>query len=312
MLNSDSTEHAVSEPPSFTAAFSEESPLGAELAHDREVLREVKATAFKKPSNTRVITVANQKGGVGKTTSAVNMAAALAEGGLSVIVIDFDPQGNASTALGIEHHTGTPSIYDVITKQRALDSVLQQCPDIKNLRVAPATVDLSSAEIELVMADGREYRLHDAVQEFLDVSRETSPVDYIVIDCPPSLGLLTLNALVAAKEIMIPIQTEYYALEGLTQLMKTINNVQQSLNADLIISTILLTMFDRRTNLSQDVANEVRQYFPNETLNVEIPRNIRISEAPSFQQTVISYDPRSTGAVAYLAAAKELAQRAGR
>ncbi|TBW21120.1 ParA family protein [Arcanobacterium bovis] len=295
---------------SFTASFSEDSPLGAQLAHDHEVLREVKASRFKKPEVTRIITVANQKGGVGKTTSAVNMAAALADGGLTVLVIDFDPQGNASTALGVEHKSGIPSIYDVITGEKSLTEIVAKCPDLEGLYIAPATVDLSSAEIELVMADDREYRLKRAVEEYINVSRETLNVDYVIIDCPPSLGLLTLNALVAAQEIMIPIQAEYYALEGLTQLMKTINNVKNSLNPKLSISTILLTMFDKRTNLSQDVAQEVRNYFPNETLSVEIPRNIRISEAPSFQQTVITYDPRSTGAVAYLAAAKELASRA--
>lgn len=291
--------------------FDSDSPLGAELALDRTLLREVESTPFKKPSRTRVITVANQKGGVGKTTSAVNIAAALAKYGLRVVVIDADPQGNASTALGVEHTVGTRSVYDVITGALSIFDVLVQCPELENLAVVPSTIDLSSAEIELVQLENREYCLRNAVMQYLDVSRETEAVpDYIIIDCPPSLGMLTLNALVAAEEILIPIQTEYYALEGLTQLLKTISNVQENLQPSLRVSTILLTMYDKRTNLAQDVAAEVREYFPTETLHFEIPRSVRISEAPSFGQTIITYDSRSTGAIAYLAAAKELAERA--
>ncbi|WFN91174.1 ParA family protein [Arcanobacterium wilhelmae] len=274
-------------------------------------MTKLKDAQFKVPRETRIFTVANQKGGVGKTTSAVNIAAALANGGLNILVIDADPQGNASTALGVEHASGTPSFYEVIMGKMPLVDVVAPAPEFDSLFVAPSTIDLSSAEIELVSEDRREYRLRDALDSALEefASRGVQ-LHYVIIDCPPSLGLLTLNALVAAREVLIPIQTEYYALEGLTQLMKSIQSVQASLNQGVAISTILLTMFDKRTNLAQDVAAEVRSYFPDETLSVEIPRNIRISEAPSFHQTVITYDPRSSGAVAYMAAAFELAGRA--
>lgn len=284
------------------------SPIGADLVRDRELLRKLEGVEFPRPNSTRVITVANQKGGVGKTTSAVNIAAALAKGGLRVLVIDADPQGNATTAMGVAHESGTQSLYHVISGERSMRDVVQPSWDIAGLDVVPSTIDLSSAEIGLVLEDRREYRLRDALEVLL--SDDEVSYDYVIIDCPPSLGLITLNALVAGKEVLIPIQTEYYALEGLTQLMKTVEMVRANLNPDLHISTILLTMFDRRTNLSQEVAAEVRSYFKHETLAMEIPRNIRISEAPSFQQTVITYDPRSSGAVAYLAAAYELASRA--
>ncbi|WP_353065670.1 ParA family protein [Arcanobacterium hippocoleae] len=248
---------------------------------------------------------------MGKTTSAVNIAAALAKYGLKVVLIDADPQGNASTALGVVHSVGTQSVYEVINRSLSIFDVLTVSPNLENLAVVPSTIDLSSVEIELVQGEAREYRLRDAITQYLDVSRETEAVpDYIIIDCPPSLGMLTLNALVAANEILIPIQTEYYALEGLTQLLKTIENVRANLQPNLVVSTILLTMYDKRTNLAQDVAAEVREYFPNETLSFEIPRSVRISEAPSFGQSIITYDPRSTGAIAYLAAAKEIAERA--
>lgn len=289
---------------SFEDQFSDHaSPLGAELVRDHETLRKLAGQELQQPQETRIITVANQKGGVGKTTSAVNIAAGLALGGLRVLVIDADPQGNASTALGIEHSTGTPSTHEVIMGDMSINEVMKECPDVKNLWVVPSTIDLSAVEISLVLEEGREYRLKNAIEH------ANLNLDYIIIDCPPSLGLLTLNALVAAKEVLIPIQTEYYALEGLTQLMNTINAVKQSTNAGLYVSTILLTMYDKRTNLSQEVANDVRTHFPDLTLNTEIPRNVKISEAPSYEQTVLTYDARSAGAVAYLAASHEIAQR---
>lgn len=283
----------------------EDTPLAATIARnnrDRAALDEIE---FPKPAAPRVLTVSNQKGGVGKTTSVVNLAAALAHAGLKVVVIDSDPQGNASTALGIEHRQGTPSVYNVIIESVPLADILQPCPHYENLLVAPSTIDLSGAEIELVAKVSRETRLKRAVDAYV-ASHE---VDYVFIDCPPSLGLITLNAMVAAREILIPIQCEYYALEGLTQLMKNIEMVTEHLNPDVHISTILLTMYDRRLNLSEDVAAEVRNYFPTETLHTVIPRSVRISEAPSFQETVITYDPKSSGAIAYRKAALEIAMK---
>lgn len=270
---------------------------------DRQILD---AATFGRPSKTRVIAVANQKGGVGKTTSAVNIAAGLALGGLSVVLIDADAQGNASSALGIEHPAGTPSTYDVLIGGTPLAEVLQPCPDIEGLLVCPATIDLSGAEIELVDLPSREFRLADAVKHFLATSRD---VDVVLIDCPPSLGLVTLNVMVAAHEVMIPIQTEYYALEGLSQLWSTIDRIASDLNPKLYVSTMLLTMVDKRTRLSEEVEAEVRTHFPALTLQTVIPRSVRISEAPSYGQTVVTYDPRNAGALAYRKAALELSLR---
>jgi chromosome partitioning protein len=263
------------------------------------------------PKQTTIITIANQKGGVGKTTTAVNLAAALAKHGLHILVIDTDPQGNASTALNIDHRVGTPDVYSVLVEEVDFSEVVKPVAEIENLYCAPATIDLAGAEIELVSLVAREYRLQRALNKYLDFHKEkyNKAIDYVFIDCPPSLGLLTLNALVAAKEVLIPIQTEYYALEGLGQLMNNVNLVKKQLNPDLEVATIVLTMFDSRTNLSQQVAEEVRKHFGDIVITTEIPRAVRVSEAPSFQQTVITYDPGSPGAQAYVKVAKEFAQR---
>ena len=263
------------------------------------------------PKQTTIITIANQKGGVGKTTTAVNLAAALAKHGLEILVIDTDPQGNASTALNIDHRVGTPDVYSVLVEEIDFSEVVKPVAEIENLYCAPATIDLAGAEIELVSLVAREYRLQRALNKYLDFHKEkyNKAIDYVFIDCPPSLGLLTLNALVAAKEVLIPIQTEYYALEGLGQLMNNVNLVKKQLNPELEVATIVLTMFDSRTNLSQQVAEEVRKHFGDIVITTEIPRAVRVSEAPSFQQTVITYDPGSPGAQAYVKVAKEFAQR---
>lgn len=268
-----------------------------------------RALTLPRPKRPRVIVVANQKGGVGKTTSTVNLAAALALGGLRVLVIDVDPQGNASTALGVDHEPGTEGTYEVLLEGASIDDVAVPSPEEGHLWVVPATIDLAGAEIELVSAMGREQRLNKAVRHYI----ADNDVDYVFLDCPPSLGLLTLNALVAATDILVPIQCEYYALEGLSQLMKTINIVKGELNANLRLGTVLLTMFDTRNKLAHQVAAEVRQHFPEETLTTPIPRSVRISEAPSYGLTVLSYDGRSAGSLAYREAAAEMASRdAGR
>jgi chromosome partitioning protein len=286
-------------------------PLAAELARDVRRRIELEGRTLARPGRTRVITVANQKGGVGKTTTTVNLAAALAKAGLHVLVVDNDPQGNASTALGVEHRAGTPSIYEVLIEDVPIAEVVQQCPDIDSLWCVPATIDLSGAEIELVSVVSRETRLRRALDSYMaDLEREGhAPLDYIFVDCPPSLGLLTVNAFVVAREVLIPIQCEYYALEGLTQLLKTIGMIQSHLNPELHVSTILLTMYDARTNLAQQVASEVREHFPDQTLRTTVPRSVRISEAPSYGQTVVTYDPGSSGALAYLEAAREVSER---
>ncbi len=263
-----------------------------------------------RPSRTRVMVVANQKGGVGKTTTTVNIAAALAQLGQRVLVIDLDPQGNASTALNVPHRRGTPSTYDLLVDGRPLAEVTQECPEVPGVSVVPSTIDLAGAEIELVSVVAREARLGKALAADPRVGPSgVDTFDYVFIDCPPSLGLLTLNALVAASEVLIPIQAEYYALEGLGQLLETIELVRANLNPKLVVSTILITMYDARTRLSAGVASEVREHFATQVLKVTIPRSVRVSEAPSYSQTVMTYDPGSPGALCYLEAAREMAQR---
>ncbi|GAY18673.1 ParA family protein [Mycobacterium sp. shizuoka-1] len=282
----------------------DETPIGAAAQRAMQVLHTV-AGQLPRPRHRRVFTVANQKGGVGKTTTAVNLAAALAVQGLKTLVIDLDPQGNASTALGIaDRHSGTPSSYEVLLGEIPLQAAIRQSPHSERLFCVPATIDLAGAEIELVSMVARENRLRTALAALDD-----SDFDYVFIDCPPSLGLLTLNALVAAPEVLIPIQCEYYALEGVSQLMNNIEMVRAHLNPQLSVSTVVLTMYDGRTKLADQVASEVRRFFGTKVLQTVIPRSVKVSEAPGYSMTIIDYDPGSRGAMSYLDASKELAQR---
>ncbi|YCH06755.1 ParA family protein [Arthrobacter sp. alpha11c] len=292
-------------------SIDDSSPIARQLANETRRRERLIGRELPKPDRTRIFTVSNQKGGVGKTTTTVNIAAALASAGLNVLVIDIDPQGNASTALGIEHHADVDSIYDVLINDLPLKDVVAPCPDIPNLICAPATIHLAGAEIELVSLVAREQRLRRAIDVYSKEREKNGEgrLDFIFIDCPPSLGLLTVNAFCAASEVLIPIQCEYYALEGLSQLLKNIEMIQKHLNADLVVSTILLTMYDGRTNLAAQVASEVRQHFPEQVLGAVVPRSVRISEAPSYQQTVMTYDPSSSGALSYMEAAAEIAER---
>ena len=288
----------------------DDTPLAKELLNNSTRLAAVNAASVKKPAETRIFTISNQKGGVGKTTTAVNVAASLAQKGLKVLVIDLDPQGNASTALDIPHQGGEVGIYEVLTEGLPLIKAIHKSPVMDNLYCVPATLHLSGAEMELMLnADGSEPRLllRGAIQQFLADSG-VKP-DYIFIDCPPSLGLLTVNAFMAAREVLIPIQCEYYALEGLSQLLRNIELIQKSWNPQLVVSTILLTMFDSRTKLATQVVDDVREHFPQQTLTAVIPRSVRVSEAPSFGQPVITYDRTSPGTIAYLEAAVEIANR---
>ena len=284
-----------------------DTPLARELVENSRRLVNVGAQTVAKPSVTRIITISNQKGGVGKTTTTVNLASALASKGLQVLVIDLDPQGNASTALGIDHHADIKSIYEVLIDDVPIEKVVQISPERPGLTCVPATIHLAGAEIELVSLVAREQRLRTAIETYLNTTM--NPPDYVLIDCPPSLGLLTVNAFVAAKEVLIPIQCEYYALEGLSQLTRSIEMIRKHLNPELELSTILLTMYDSRTKLASQVADEVKTHFPNQVLSTIIPRSVRVSEAPSYGKTVISYDHSSPGAIAYMEAAIELASR---
>jgi chromosome partitioning protein len=288
----------VSDGGSSVEASAEDKPA---VAHPRNLTPELEVVYgdYVPRPLPRIMAVANQKGGVGKTTTAVNLGAGLAELGYRVLVVDLDPQGNATTGLGIDGRTFELSMYDVIMR----DSPLEDCIEptsLKNLFVAPATIDLAGAEIELVPSFSRELKLRRALESV------AGEFDFVLIDCPPSLGLITINGLAAADEVLVPIQCEYYALEGLGQLLRNVHLVQANLNEKLDVSTIVLTMYDGRTKLAEQVADEVRSHFGNKVCRNIIPRTVRISEAPSFGQPITVFDPSSRGAIAYRELAKEV------
>jgi len=281
----------------------EDPPLAQEARRAVQILNPSGEIQMPRPPKTRVFCVSNQKGGVGKTTSVVNIAVALALHGNRVLVIDLDPQGNASTGLDVPHHSAIPDVYDCLVTETPMSDVVQAVSGIPNLWCIPATIDLAGAEIELVSMVARESRLLRALQS------HNGDYDYVFIDCPPSLGLLTVNALVASQEVMIPIQCEYYALEGVQQLTNNIQLVKNHLNPLLDVTTVLLTMYDRRTRLADAVEQDVRAHFGDRVLTAVIPRNVRVSEAPSYGQSVMTYDPGSRGATSYFEAALEIATR---
>ena len=260
-----------------------------------------------RPAGPKIIAVANQKGGVGKTTTTINLAAALAETGKRILVVDLDPQGNASTGLGIEVEDREFTTYELLLDDVEPQQVIQKT-ETEGLMIIPATVDLSSADIELFSNEKRSFLLHDALRQ---TQMDAFELDYILIDCPPSLNLLTVNAMIAAHSVLVPLQSEFFALEGLSQLMLTIREVRQSGNKDLRIEGVLLTMYDKRNNLSQQVENDARANLGELVFQSVIPRNVRVSEAPSFAMPVISYDPTSKGAVAYRDLAAELTRNNG-
>jgi chromosome partitioning protein len=307
-------ETAPTPPPDVEAGVTlsmvpEATPI-AEAAAAAVRLRGPASEIFPAPPAPRRICVANQKGGVGKTTTAVNVAAALALHGLQVLLVDLDPQGNASTALDAPHHSGVPSMYDVLIHGRPLQDVTVPVGDVPGLFCAPATIDLAGAEIELVSMVAREARLARALDAYLEAATaEDRRIDYVLIDCPPSLGLLTVNGFVAAAEVLIPIQCEYYALEGLGQLLNNVDLIRGHLNSRLRVTTIVLTMYDARTRLSEQVAAEVRQHFGPAVLRTAIPRSVRLSEAPSYGQSIHTYDPSSPGALCYVDVARDIAGR---
>lgn len=257
------------------------------------------------PAQPRIIAVANQKGGVGKTTTAINLGAALADDGFNVLIVDLDPQGNASTGLGIEADSRSVTTYDLLLEDAPLESVILDTR-IDGLRIAPATTDLSSADIELVANEKRSFLLHDALRQ---PALQRYGFHYVLIDCPPSLSLLTVNAMVAAHSVLVPLQSEFFALEGLSQLMLTLREVRQTANPDLRIEGVVLTMYDKRNNLSQQVEADARENLGDLVFRTVVPRNVRISEAPSFALPVLEYDPMSKGSLAYRALAQELVSR---
>ena len=258
-----------------------------------------------RPEGPRIIAIANQKGGVGKTTTAINLAAALAECGEQVLLVDLDPQGNASTGLGVETSERTATSYELLVEDAPLDDVILDT-GIKGLRIIPANTDLSSADLELVSNEKRSFLLHDALRQ---TAMDDYGLDYILIDCPPSLNLLTVNAIVAAHSVLVPLQSEFFALEGLSQLMLTIREVRESANPNLRIEGVLLTMYDRRNNLSQQVEQDARGNLGDLVFETVVPRNVRLSEAPSFAEPILTYDTQSQGARAYRALAAELLRK---
>ncbi|MEI1277433.1 MULTISPECIES: ParA family protein [Leptospira] len=248
----------------------------------------------------KIVSISNQKGGVGKTTTSINLAANLAAIGKKVLIVDFDPQGNSGSGLGFEINTLQNTSYELLIGESSAAECIKRT-DIENLHIIPSNINLSGAEADLLGEENREYRLKDAIGHL------RTEYDYILIDCPPSLGVLTINALSAADSVMITLQTEYFALEGLTQLMKIISLVQEKLNPSLELEGVLLTMFDKRTNLAQQVAEDVKSYFKEKVYTTVIPRNIKLSEAPSFGKSILSYDPDGIGAQSYRSLALEVA-----
>ncbi|EEJ53268.1 ParA family protein [Mobiluncus mulieris] len=283
----------------------DDTPIARDLRKAMELRRKVSDLDVPQLTQNHVVAVANQKGGVGKTTTVANVAVALAQRGVKVLVVDSDPQGNASTALGIEHTVGTPSLYEVMAGKKVLQDVAQPCPDEPSLLVVPATVDLAGIEMELADDEERAYYLQLVLDTYLEDHQGT----LVLIDCPPSLGLLTLNAFCAARWVLIPVQAEYYALEGISLLTDTVEKIKAGLNPKLDVLAFLVTMFDRRTNLSSQVESDVRSHYPDQTLETTIPRQVTISEAPSWQKTVVSYDKNSQGSLSYQMAGVELLRK---